>query len=328
MEQMENRFTVFIQKSQKARVILAVFGFAFFVVMTLLWSRTNTSYPTQSVRSEGSLERKRLEELQKDIDGDGLKAWEEAIFRTDPGNPDTDGDGVKDGDEIAQGRDPLVPGPNDALSRQISPDKPEARADAQTNLTALLAQKFGERIILPQIINPGAVPDADAAAFQITNELLAREQGTVQLLKERDVTVVSDNSPERVSAYAQTLRTLVELAFRELDEDSELNIFAAAAESNDFSELERLGPSVTAHEALVRRLKTLPVPSEFSRLHLSYMNTLRRQEDAIQKMRNAEQDIVGALIGASEYAENVQTFVRIEEQFQEELRKRNGVVLE
>ena len=37
-------------------------------------------------------------QLQKDSDGDGLPDWEEALFGTNPHNPDTDGDGTSDGD--------------------------------------------------------------------------------------------------------------------------------------------------------------------------------------------------------------------------------------
>ena len=45
-----------------------------------------------------------------DTDQDGLKDWEEVLWKTDPNNPDTDGDGVNDGDEVVQGRSPVGQG--------------------------------------------------------------------------------------------------------------------------------------------------------------------------------------------------------------------------
>lgn len=51
-----------------------------------------------------------------DQDGDGLFAWQEELYGSDPNNFDTDGDGTNDGDEIAEGRDPTVAGPDDGLS--------------------------------------------------------------------------------------------------------------------------------------------------------------------------------------------------------------------
>ena len=53
--------------------------------------------------------------LQGDADKDGLKYWEEALWKTDPNNPDTDGDGTSDGQEVKEGRDPNVAGPDDKL---------------------------------------------------------------------------------------------------------------------------------------------------------------------------------------------------------------------
>jgi hypothetical protein len=37
-----------------------------------------------------------------------LSNQDEAVYGTDPENPDTDGDSVRDGDEIAQGTHPLA----------------------------------------------------------------------------------------------------------------------------------------------------------------------------------------------------------------------------
>jgi hypothetical protein len=45
-----------------------------------------------------------------DPDNDRLTNDQEAVFGTDPINPDSDGDGVKDGDEVLAGTDPNGPG--------------------------------------------------------------------------------------------------------------------------------------------------------------------------------------------------------------------------
>lgn len=49
----------------------------------------------------------------KDTDNDGLKDWEENLYKTDPLNYDTDADGYLDGEEINSGHNPLIKGPND-----------------------------------------------------------------------------------------------------------------------------------------------------------------------------------------------------------------------
>jgi hypothetical protein len=57
-----------------------------------------------------------IESQTKDSDNDGLKDWEEDLYKTDPNNPDTDGDGYLDGEEINSGHNPLFKGPGDKLS--------------------------------------------------------------------------------------------------------------------------------------------------------------------------------------------------------------------
>lgn len=47
---------------------------------------------------------------QLDSDGDGLPDSMEAIYKTDPANPDSDSDGYKDGNEVQNGYDPMSAG--------------------------------------------------------------------------------------------------------------------------------------------------------------------------------------------------------------------------
>src|SRR3990167_5885058 len=73
--------------------------------------------------------------LSQDSDNDGLKDWEEALWKTDAHNPDTDGDGTTDNHEILAKRDPRKPGPDDLMN--VSPadlsDGITARASSEEN---------------------------------------------------------------------------------------------------------------------------------------------------------------------------------------------------
>ncbi len=52
---------------------------------------------------------------EDDSDGDGLRDWEEELWRTNPELADTDGDGTADGVEVKKGRNPVVAGPSDII---------------------------------------------------------------------------------------------------------------------------------------------------------------------------------------------------------------------
>jgi len=56
----------------------------------------------KNIKKQKVLEKKE----QKDTDGDGLKDWQEVLYRTDPELADSDGDGISDGDEVKNGTDP------------------------------------------------------------------------------------------------------------------------------------------------------------------------------------------------------------------------------
>lgn len=47
------------------------------------------------------------EVIERDSDGDGIADWEEALWGTDPNNPDTNGDGISDNIEINNKREQL-----------------------------------------------------------------------------------------------------------------------------------------------------------------------------------------------------------------------------
>ena len=100
-------------------VILGGFGFALFKQLSQKPSPQiagNNNQKEQGAALDASL-------TLKDTDQDGLKDWEEALWKTNPKNPDTDGDGTSDGEEVNSGRDPNKKGPDDLLPMQAKPDQ-------------------------------------------------------------------------------------------------------------------------------------------------------------------------------------------------------------
>lgn len=70
-----------------------------------------------------------------DSDCDGLTNSEEALYGTNPNNPDTDGDGYSDGVEVKSGYDPLKPAPGDKLTTSSAQDNSKTLQSQGSPLT-------------------------------------------------------------------------------------------------------------------------------------------------------------------------------------------------
>ena len=74
--------------------VFIVIGFAY-ATFNLTRKETYVATTLEATTTNSAL-------LAKDGDSDGLKDWEEQLWKTDPYNPDTDGDGLNDGEEVLQ----------------------------------------------------------------------------------------------------------------------------------------------------------------------------------------------------------------------------------
>ena len=90
-----------------------------------------------------------------DSDNDGLSNTEEALWGSDPNNPDTDGDGFSDGAEVAARHNPTIAGPNDLLPDGFTLPG-SGGTGASLELSAELEDKLGETSVLGNGIDLGA----------------------------------------------------------------------------------------------------------------------------------------------------------------------------
>lgn len=246
------------------------------------------------------LREEQLKKLNQDTDKDGLKDWEEAIYRTDPAKADTDGDGTKDGDEIAMSRDPLVKGPKDQMATSTD-EIVNSPYLLPNNLTGLLAEKFGVNVIVPKLSGSQRPLDLEEIANQITDETL---QGPAQqnYFSEKDVKVAQDNSEAALTKYGQDLTDAASV-FSGITR-SPLEIFADALQRDDLTSLNKLDPYLVGYDKMLDRLIKIQAPPRLVSFHANYMSLVASQKDAVRKIRGAERDIVAAIIGAQEFAAN------------------------
>jgi len=240
-----------------------------------------------------------------DSDNDGLKDWEEALWKTDPKNPDTDGDGTSDGAEIQAKRNPLVKGPKDALPKDQSQNSIASAASSQ-NLSATdkLAREFFADYTKAKQAN-GKIDSATQG--KIISAALSRNDLTspVRTYTEGDLIVSNDNSESALRTYANQMGLIQKTYAVPEGEDTELIIFKKALDSHSKETLAKLSPISSRYNSLVRAMLEISVPKNIVPYHIAILNDISTIKQSIDSMRRAFVDPVGALSSVAVYVKTI-----------------------
>lgn len=311
----------YFRSSWTGRIVLIVFVvLGMTVILNFIGKKTGKARTEKQTPSALLGNNKSFEKLQRDTDGDGLKDWEEALYRTDQQKADTDGDGAPDGEEIKMSRDPLKPGPNDALA--TSTIEYHAGQDQQENLTRKLAGVFGQKMIARRLIDPSAPFDPDQSGQEIVDGFLQTVPDEIpSTLTAKDIVIGKDNSDKTVQTYATALERITHDHWKQFGDIEDVAIFAQAMEQEHYQQLEQLDPYLAVYDQVITELKKLPVPPRLVILHLQYLNLASAQADTIRKMRFAEQDPINALVGAQQYITLQERFNAVVQNFRVQYQK-------
>ncbi len=245
------------------------------------------------------------EEIDKDSDNDGLKDWEEALWKTDPNNPDTDKDGTPDGQEIKQGRNPLLAsknGKNDKLENQKPKETASLLPNELPSLTDLLSQQFfSDYLFLKE-------KDGGQISQKSQEELIASfigatdnfEQINKGLYLKSDIKIDLQETPESIKEYGNNLALIIKKYFDSIPE-TEMTIFAKAVKEEKENGLNKLEPIASAYRNTAKDMLSLKTPPSFSDSHLNlinYFNSIAKEIDAMQKSYG---DPVQAVLALKQY---------------------------
>ena len=203
-----------------------------------------------------------------DSDRDGLKDWEELLWKTDKTNADTDGDGTSHGEELALGRDPRKKGSGDKLSG------PEDLVRAAVHTSGSDA----EGVIFPSAedLKPGLV----YTAF--------------------DLHTVDSKDPSFIKYYGISLRdTLKPLGSSSFGQAASNTV--AALSKKDSTAIERIRAEEALLLSITKNLLVLDVPESASAIHLNLLNTLTEMAELAYTMEHVEREPAFALASAEAY---------------------------
>lgn len=244
--------------------------------------------------------------LAKDSDNDGLKDWEEKLWKTDPNNPDTDGDGTKDGEEIKSGRNPLVTGPKDKLDSETVAKKVNLSTDEDLTDT----DKFSRELFLKIIAAKQSGLSPDEAGFDEFLNTTIRNEVEKQQPKSyaaKDFKIDSAETPEKLKAYGNIIADILTKPPPQKLEYELTILYRAEADKNP-NELKQLEPLIKEYKRIESDLLAVVVPKSALEVHLFMINSTVSTAWSISGLAYILTDPIKALPGASTYADNSQAF--------------------
>lgn len=240
---------------------------------------------------------------QIDSDHDGLPDWEEALYGTDPHNPDTDGDGTSDGAEVALGRNPLVKGPNDFLASKNNPvATSSATVKENLTLTDTFARDFFTQYMNTQQSGTQITP---ANADQFASDYL--KTSTLPDISAKQYTLadlsLTDSGRANISNYKDSIAAIF-AKYWPSGKTNEIAIMQQAFTNNDTGALAGLTPIISGYQSALKNMVTLPVPKLATSLHLNVLNTLSTYIQTLKMVQSSYTDPLSGLVALNSYQNN------------------------
>lgn len=232
----------------------------------------------------------------KDTDFDGLPDWQEALYGTDPADPESFQVGIKDGEAVAQG---LIT-PKVAVrpeSRVTDIDSIPGVAAAPASLT----DRFSQALISQYLQNRGeSIPTSEEIAGFVDDAVanLLAESETRDSFSSADVRVAGSGSAALI-AYAVEIERVFDThtpaGFR-----GELSYFSQAMKG-DRSAYTKIEAASEMYARIARDMMATSVPSDARQAHLSIANAIMHLSEVTADMAAMDTDPVRALMGISLY---------------------------
>ncbi len=293
-----------------AVIILLIVGGGFFILKNY-----GSGKPRQIAKQQLSSASESVvaQEIDKDSDNDGLKDWEEALWKTDQNNPDTDKDGAPDGQEIKENRNPLVAG-NGKTDKLESPKPGKSPAEQAIQLPSTLTETFGQAFFseymrLKQASN-GELSKTEKT--KLVNSLMSGlnsfNKKTSDYL-ESDIKIAPADDEKIIKEYGNNLALLIKKYFDPLPE-TEMTIFAKALQQSEGgakkSDLTNLEPITGAYRNTAKEMISLTVPTSFADSHLKLANYFNSIANEINEMQKFFKDPMQAMLAFKQYQANAE----------------------
>ena len=277
------------------------------IVGTLLFIKGGNSATGEDERDNIVASAPNVKDLAEiDSDMDGLRDWEEALWNTDPKNPDTDGDGTSDGNEATE-QNKLV---------ETSTTKESAMSSQVFSVTNELAKGVFANYMQTK---SGDVPQqiVDSTNLSLVDQALTA--GQIKSYSEKDIITLPETSQSALTDYGQKIGIIIQNNIYHTKQD-EPELMKQLLESRDTSDAKNLADAALVYKVISDKLLAIPVPKvpNVIAFHLNLINSYYGMYQSILQMSVALEDPVIAMIGlknATQFNKNISDFYALVNQF-------------
>jgi len=237
----------------------------------------------------------------KDTDTDGLPDWQEALYGTDPSNPESFQAGIKDGEAVAQGLiEPkvMVAAPEEPTDPSSVPGTPAAPNS--------LTDRFAQSLLRQYLLNRSDTPPTDDQIVSFVEAAitdLSSEAVSADTFSAKDIRSSGTSGREAVIAYAAQVDSAF-VSNTVATEKNELYYFSDAL-GDDAAALRKVKEISDAYADIAQALIAIPAPAEMRQAHLALANALMHMSEVTGDMAALKDDPLRALLGIGFYEAHV-----------------------
>jgi hypothetical protein len=258
-------------RPSKKIVALAIIAVAVVVASWLIKYSGRSSSP-QNTLSHASTTAVRAYSNEVDSDADSIPDWEEALWGTDPHNPDTNGDGISDSVEIQKKRDEAQ-AQGLSVATEIDP-----RNNPDWNSLSYTEQL--SQILLTQYITAKKSGDAltpeniQQIAQNLPTYTPLREQQKQRVYGVSDMRISTVSGKDALTTYGNAVGTILATP-SEIVPKNELSILVSYLENNnDATFTQDIADVLGKYDTIISKLLNTTVPQTVANQHLEIINSL------------------------------------------------------
>ena len=274
--------------------LLIAAGGGFWIYKNKPWHDSGLVYDPQAAVK--AAQTSRTADANLDTDGDGLKDWQEILFKLDPANPDTDGDGILDGNEEA--------------SEVLSISESRGGAPDESGRPPNISQEFARDAAMGYWALKSSGLD-DESIFNTLLGGFGKKYDTARLFadvfKEEDVIKIPDTQ-EEIRRYANSVAEVFDSAFQNLT-GNEMELLGeiingqSGARSFDvFSDYR------SAYTQAAERLRKLSTPDSYTAFHADLINNFYNLALINEAFSKSAEDPLGAFLHLVSYQKEAERF--------------------